>query len=64
MEYIKSLYYIAQDYWVLTMLIGLMTSIAFDRNSNWQCNIFGIFKWNDIIMDRVRIRNNIIIFID
>ena len=25
MEYIKSLYYIAQDYWVLTMLIGLMS---------------------------------------
>lgn len=25
MEYIQSLYYMAQDYWILTMLIGLMS---------------------------------------
>ena len=25
MEYIQNLYYIAQDYWILTMLIGLMS---------------------------------------
>ena len=25
MEYIQNLYYMVQDYWILTMLIGLMS---------------------------------------
>ena len=25
MEYIQNLYYISQDYWILTMLVGLLT---------------------------------------
>ena len=72
MEYIQNLYYMVQDYWILTMLIGLMScfvesfipALPLIGIVTGNAMFFGFLKWNDIIMDRIRIRNNIVIFIN
>ncbi len=48
MEYIQSLYYVSQDYWILTMLVGLLT--CFIESFIPVLPLIGIVTGNAIIL--------------